>query len=429
MTKIFLYLIITLPVSLFLVSCGQKISTQNNIVTLRFATWASEDEAPQERKIFDAFEKTHPNIKIKVVYSPYNNFSEKVLTLTVGGIPPDVMWLRDLPTYASRNIIRDITDLVYHDPSIDTSKYFPHALEKCSYRGRLYAMPRDVCCSFYAYNRKMFDEAHLPYPSENWTWDDFLYDCKKLTKIKNGRVVRFGTSWFSFNDVASQNGGAQLSPDGKECWITKPEFYEGIQWWEDLALKYHVAPKGSELGGIGGDLFQNQICATAVTGPWMFAAYHKNLKFPYDIVNFPKGKAGKKTALLCLPIAISTKTPYSKEAYELLKFLTYSEEAQSLQAKLGLATPSRKDLAMSDTYKKLEIMPPHVDLYLKSLLEQTYVMGAYTYSLSVEDQVNAALEIAGLGTVSVQQAMELKKPLIDKIIRKAVIRDQRLEHS
>lgn len=425
-------LILLLLIPVFnLLSCSHQTTPSQEIITLRIATWASESESPQERKIFDAFERTHPNIKIKTVYTSWNYYSEKVLVLTVGGIAPDLIWniTTDLPSYASRNILTDLTDLVANDPSIDTSLYFPHALEICSYKGRLYALPRDVCCWFYTYNKRMFDEAKCPYPSPDWTWDDFLVMCKKLTKDKNGdgRLDQFGTWYYNMNDVVHQNGGSTFSPDGKENWTTNPEFYEAIQWWADLAVKHHVSPRPSEVTGFGGDLFQNEICATQITGPWMFAAYKKNVTFPWDIVNLPRGKAGNKACLLGLPISISKQTKHPKEAYELLKFLTYSVEAQSMQAKLGIATPSRQDLALSPVFTGQDIMPAHINLYLKSMLEYTYAPYMYTYTRRVEDQITSSMDLVNLGKITAKEALELKKPLIDKIMRKAIERENLLE--
>ncbi|MDI6785053.1 MAG: sugar ABC transporter substrate-binding protein, partial [bacterium] len=255
-----LIVILFFCLSIVLGSCQRNQPTSEKVVTLRMSTWSSEGEMAQNKQIFNAFEKSHPNIKIKLMYTPWNNYTEKILVLTVGGTPPDVMWVITdaLPYFASRNVMLDITDRVASDTSIDTTKYFPHALEICSYKGRLYAMPRDVCCWFYAYNQDMFDEAKVPYPSPDWTWDDFLNICKKLTKDKNGdgRIDQFGTWWYYWGDVARQNGGSVLRPDGTECWIDRPEFYEAIQFWANLSLKFHVAPLPAEAGGFGGDLFQ-----------------------------------------------------------------------------------------------------------------------------------------------------------------------------
>jgi multiple sugar transport system substrate-binding protein len=421
-------ILLSLLIIILLFSCTNNRPTANEPITLRFCTFNGGEGFEWDQKLLNKFMESHPNIKIKVINAPWGSYTEKVLVLNVGGIPPDVFWTisGDLPFYASRNILMDISSTVANDPTIDTTKYFPHAIEFCSYQGKLYALPRDVCCLFYTYNKDMFDAAKVPYPDPNWTWDDFLNIAKKLTKDKNGdgRIEQFGTGGsgggYYWNDVVHMNGTEPLSLDGRDTWITKPEFYEAVQWWVNLSLKYHVAPLQSETSGLGGDLFLNGFLATSLTGPWAFAGYNKDIKFRWDVVNVPRGKAGNKVSLLGLPIAISSKTKHPKEAYELLKFLCYSEEAQTLQAKWGIAMPSRKDLAMSEVFMKQPIMPEHVNLYMQSMLEYTYAQKGYPYSKQVYDTIQSGIELAQLGKMSVKDAMLIKKPIIDKIISKSI---------
>ncbi len=420
-------LILLLIINLLLASCTSTKMDNQDDVTLQFCTFNGGENFQWDQKILDKFMELHPHIKVKNLYAPWGSYTEKVLVLTVGGISPDVLWTisGDLPFYASRNVIMDLTDLVYKDPSIDTSKYFPNALNLCSYKGRLFALPRDVCCLFYVYNKDMFDKDKVSYPDTQWTWDDFLAITKKLTKTQNGRIVQFGTGSGSgvayyWDDVVHENNAAPLSPDGRESWVTRPEFYEPIQWWLNLYLIHHVAPSSSEASGFGGDLFQNGKVATSMTGPWIFTGYKRDLKFRYDIVNIPRGKYGNKVSLLGLPIAISKYTKHPKEAYELLKFLTYSDIAQTMQAQMGIGMPSRKDIAMSDVYLKQPVIPEHVNLYMKSMLEYTYVPDSLPYAKQIYDQINAGIELAQLGKMSVKDAMQLKQPIIQKIINKSI---------
>src|SRR5690606_36339132 len=123
-------------------ACGWGSSRQEDgVVTLRMATWASDSGFDLEREIISAFEKANPDIRIELIYTPYDTYAEKLLTLTVSGSPPDVFWtqLENLPFLASRGAVMDITERVEQDPDIDTSLYFPNALGICSYEGQIYA--------------------------------------------------------------------------------------------------------------------------------------------------------------------------------------------------------------------------------------------------------------------------------------------------
>jgi multiple sugar transport system substrate-binding protein len=52
---------------------------------------------------------------------------------------------------------------------------------------------RDSGLEVLYYNKAIFDEAKVAYPTDSWTWDDLLDAAKKLTIVEsNGRVKRYG---------------------------------------------------------------------------------------------------------------------------------------------------------------------------------------------------------------------------------------------
>jgi multiple sugar transport system substrate-binding protein len=81
--------------------------------------------------------------------------------------------------------------------------------------------------------------------------------------------------------------------------------------------------------------------AMKMTGPWDWADYAKNVKFKWDIVPVPAGKAGNISAAAYLPIGIGKSTKHPEEAYKLLQFLT-TGKGQDIQAKIISAVPAVK---------------------------------------------------------------------------------------
>jgi multiple sugar transport system substrate-binding protein len=78
--------------------------------------------------------------------------------------------------------------------------------------------------------------------------------------------------------------------------------------------------------------------AMKITGPWDWAEYNKNVKFKWDIVPVPAGKAGNISPAAYLPIGIGKNTKHPEEAYKLLQFLT-TGKGQDIQAKIISAVP------------------------------------------------------------------------------------------
>jgi multiple sugar transport system substrate-binding protein len=387
------------------------------------ATWASDSGFDLERRLLAAFEEANPDIRIELIYTPYDTYGEKLLTLTVGGHPPDVFWtqLENLPFLANRGVVMDITDRVQADPEIDTSLYFPNALEICSYRDRLHALPRDVACFFFVYNKDLFDQAGIAYPTPEWTWEDFLAIGRKLgelppTPSRQGKV--FALPYYGI-DVVFQNGAQLISDDHRTAHFSDESVWGAIKWWSDAINVHGVIPRAQELGGIGGDLFVSQRAAMALAGPWMIGHYKKSCDFEWDIINMPVGSAGNKARLLGLPIAISPKTRHPDEAYRLVKFLCYSEEAQVLQAELGIAMPSRADIAESDAFIGQPIMPPGIVHYLHTMKHDTVVENAPTFHSHVKRAYESMLDAVNLRVMGAREAGEHYQRVVEREIAKA----------
>ena len=51
------------------------------------------------------------------------------------------------------------------------------------------------------YNKDAFDKAGIPYPDENWTWEDFETPPKKLTVVENGKVEQWGCDALGFQGL------------------------------------------------------------------------------------------------------------------------------------------------------------------------------------------------------------------------------------
>lgn len=57
-----------------------------------------------------------------------------------------------------------------------------HWLNFYNVDGKQYAIPKDFDTIGVWYNKKIFDEAGVPYPTDDWTWDDMADIAKQLTR-------------------------------------------------------------------------------------------------------------------------------------------------------------------------------------------------------------------------------------------------------
>ena len=114
------------------------------------------------------------------------------------------------------------------------------------------------------YNKRMFDEASIPYPDGSWTWDfkerpelrekDFIWVMHQLTKRNaEGKTVRWGyvSAWPSLAaDTFALSQGARYADnveDPTKLYFNDPRIIRAFQYVADLSLKDHVIPSNTEL--------------------------------------------------------------------------------------------------------------------------------------------------------------------------------------
>ena len=328
--------------------------------TIDFRYWGAEqDEIMQQ--IANDFMAQNSNIKVTATLEPSDQFWTKILTSIAAKQPAaDVCWIN--PTYAvqmmNNNQLECVQDL-YDSGKVDRSKFVEGALQ--SYTGsdgKLYAVPKDFQTVCLIYNKGIFDEVGLPYPGDDYTWDQMVSDAQKLVKKEGDKITRYGfvhnasvmSSWFVY---CYTNGGSLFKPEengGK--YVDTPENREAFQKAADLIFKYQVAPDGSVTTETTGDeMFMNEMVAMTAYVPAQIENYSKVLGDKVGVACFPYMKE-KATITNCLGYGIPAGTKNLAAAKEFLAYLS-SEAGQAPQSKAMI--PAYKGI-VSDMETKFKDM-------------------------------------------------------------------------
>ena len=103
------------------------------------------------------------------------------------------------------------------------------------------------------YNKRLFDQAQLSYPSANWSWEDFLNAAGRLTVRDGDEVVRYGfvdpMPNLTLPLLVHQSRGPLVDrkADGTEGLLDKPEVIETLQRYVDLVTVHRVMPDVSRI--------------------------------------------------------------------------------------------------------------------------------------------------------------------------------------
>jgi multiple sugar transport system substrate-binding protein len=316
-------------------------------VTLTYGMW-DENQKPAMQQTIDEFQKQHPNIKVEIQLTPWNNYWDKLKTAAAGGEINDVLWMNGpyFPFYASKGLLLDLQPYMDKD-KLPINNYPKSILDLYKYKDHYYAGPRDFDTIALFYNKDMFDAAGVKYPDESWDWNALLDAAKKLTKAPDQwGIVAWNSGQEQYMNFLYSNGGAILSDDKTKCVLDQPQAIQAFQFLVDLIYKDKVSQLPQAMGNDPTEFFKQGKAAMITTGSWNVGPYAKDLKFKWGIAPLPNSpNTGKRVSVIHgLGNVISANTKNPDAAWEFVKFMA-SEPGQQILANTGTQIPTLQGLA------------------------------------------------------------------------------------
>lgn len=224
----------------------EKPSGDESRVSLTIAVPSGIKTVDIYRKKIRQFEKENPDISVKLMEIS-GEFYQKVLVMIAGNIAPDLMWMgQSFSEFADRGVFLDITDRI-EKADIDLKDHRPNILKLYQRDGRYYSIPFGIDASFLMYNRKMFRESGIPFPTDDWDFSAFVKAAKALTKRdESNRISCYG---FKGGLGLEVFGASIFDPVTGKVTCNTPEMINYFQTNLDLEYKYNISPTAEEQEG------------------------------------------------------------------------------------------------------------------------------------------------------------------------------------
>lgn len=405
---------------LFRGGCSKATSDQN-VKEIKVAFWGSPEEIDIITNSIKDWQTAHPDIKIVFEHTPYTGYDSKILTRIAGGAAPDIIATEVdyFVTFASKGVLEDLSTYADADPEFKKEDFFPAIVERFSLLDHLYAVPRDVApfaCVFY--NKKLFDEAGLAYPTDEWTWDDMLRMARALTKTdESGRTVQYGFYGWAWMNFIYGNGGALVDnvASPTKTLIDDPKSIEGLQFYSDLINLYKVMPTPVALAnlGMGIDLmFASGRLGMFLSGIWETPGLRR-YNFDWDVVMFPKNAQGVRAfGSGGSGYAILKSSKNKKAAWEVIKALT-GPGGQAELARRGLAQPSRIAVAQSDAWAGNKLPPANKGMLNEAVKHIVFSPFDPSWREIQEKYLSPKLDLVFNGKLSAAEVLKEAAPKIN----------------
>lgn len=359
------------------------------------------------KEIFESFQSKYPNIELIIQSEEWHPFTMSIELKLESEVGPDV-WLQENASilgFAQKGFIEDLAPYIERD--LNAEDYID-TLYAAKAGDKIYGVPHGSNPIALAYNKKIFDDAGEPYPSDNWTYDDMIAAAQRLTSRKSpdapstdiyGYISspNMTQGWFPW---IKSTGGSCLDETGTKATMTDPKTIQGIKNWVNNFLELKVSP--SRLSD-SKQVFGEQRAAMYFM-QYSEAAYLNSKKFlDYDTVMIPKASDGNRYVInVCNTWAINAAAPEeSKEAAWLFIYHYLSEASQDIVAASGGTLPIRiSSLAKLDTGTK----PANKAAFAKGVEEGGTTMDENATWDKWRRVVNTGLEAVFDGTVTAEDA-------------------------
>jgi multiple sugar transport system substrate-binding protein len=326
-------------------------------VTLELANWASYLEAELEERVLDEFERRHPDVRVvqQSAGTGQAEYRERILTSVAGGAPPDVFLLDniDVPAFADRDVLLDLRPFLGR-VGVDLARYDSTVLSIFRRGDAVVALPKGFTPMVVAYNRDLFDRAGLPYPTDDWTWDDFRRVARALTRDTDGDGVvdQWGAAFdrrvFVWNSWVLAGGGDLLCPDGRRAsgCLDSPATVAALRWYTDWVTRDSIVPRFGTLRRSLGDnlrLFFTGRVAMITAGHFWVPNLRPHVEAGRLRVGFApiphRVGAAPATVIYASGLAVPAAAPHRKPSVTLAAFLADSF-ALATRTAGGLELPS-----------------------------------------------------------------------------------------
>lgn len=351
-------------------------------------------------KMVAAFEEEHPNIKVEVETIGYDDYFTQMQTRVAGGTAPDCYELNieNFAAYANKGILAEIT-------GVDVSGLNETALGAFNVDGKQYGLPESFSNVVLIYNKDLFDQAGVAYPTNDWTQDDLQAAAEKIRALGDDIFgIWQPITYNEFFKVVAQYGGALLNEDKTEFTINSPENLAAATALVDRVLVSNVQPNAVQQGGMGDwDMFMSGRLGMIPTGIWAFQTFTDGCDFEWDIVVEP-GSTQKATHFFSNCVVMNPDTKYPTEVATWLAWLASSTTSADIRLEAGWDLPALKDLNALSSY--LDITPPdNREAVFESLDYLVMPPVIEDYAL-MSDIISQKLSAAADGTITVQEALD-----------------------
>lgn len=353
-------------------STSKSGDSDDGTVNLRFVSWYKNYKDLDE-KVAEEYKKLHPNVNVTFEYygdMTATEYYKKVDLMVMGGEEMDILMTSAFPEHAQRagSGAYIALDEYFEKEGVKPEDEYS-IVQKVN--DKIYGIPGDVKSWFVLMNKDYLDEAGLPVPELDWTWDDYREYAKKLTKGDGADKV-YG-SYFHSWDHYDYMGMWSTYPDNpmfKEDMsgvnFDDPDFKDWLQFRYDLENVDKTSVPYSDVVSMNmnyRDKFFNGEIAMLPIGNFIVPELDDQDKYPHDFTTtfaaMPAWKEAEDGTTYTEShfYSVSKTSKHPQEAYDFIRY--YTTEGMKIR---GISVSAQKGIDKMEFMNMQIEDPTYIDI-------------------------------------------------------------------
>ena len=394
-----------------------SVLAQDETGEVSFMVFGDPAELAAYQELVAAFEAQEPGIDVELIHIPSaSDYRARLGVDFAAGDPADVVLInyRRYAPFAAMGVLEPLAPYLRRSEVISESDFFEVATDSFKWRGQLMCVPQNISSLVVYYNRDLFDAAGLPYPSDDWTWDEFLDAAQALTADLDGdgQTDQYGVGiepsifrlapfvWGAGGELVVLESGLRpirLALDSRAA-------REGVEWFVELQTEHGVVPDAlAESAESSESRFLNGRTAMFFNSRRGTPTARSIDGFEWDVAALPVGL--ERSGILHSDAYCMASVTEDKDAA--WRFIEYanSPEGQAIVAASGRTVPSLVAVADSEVFLDPDAAPANSAVWLDTIdtLRTVPVMRAW---VDVEELTGDELERAFYGQAPIDEVIE-----------------------
>ena len=400
-------------------------------VELRLSWWGGNEVHRSLLASVDAFERRHPDIRVKTEYTGWIGYLERITTQIAGDTAPDVMqinwnWLVLFSRHGD-----GFYDLERLGTVIDLDQFDEAAKSMGRVHGRLNALPTSMAARLMYFNATTYARAGIAPPT---SWDELL---------AAGPVFRerLGDDWYpldlTLQDVAAllrsryvQKNGRGLIDEACRCLTATPADLAELARFYQRLVDAHVVPSARLRASFG-------YVAAQELRPWINGRFAGTYQWISSVGKFIDTLAPGQQVVLgrhpllagavdaglmvrpAMMLTINAHTRHPRESALLVDFLLNDPVAVDLMAlKRGVPVSATALRRLAETGKLQGLSVQGIE-QVRSL-PHAVVQSAYFEHARVRDALIDGLELLDYGRIDADQFGERMHADLNRILARTI---------